>query len=176
MRIRSIIIGAMLPIAGFAGAMAEDLSAAGTSSPAPETAPAAPEGSSTKTPVPGSAKRSAIKEENKAIIDLENVHGLLGKEVRSATGEHMGRIVNVLVDSAGKPRAAVIDFGGFLGVGMRKIAVDWDALRFSPYQNYERITVALTRDQVKAAPEFKDDQNNVQAIGISGATSGQSTQ
>ena len=42
----------------------------------------------------------------------------------------MGRIVDVIVDRAGTVRAAVIDFGGFLGVGSRKIVVDWSALHF----------------------------------------------
>jgi hypothetical protein len=36
----------------------------------------------------------------------------------------MGRVVNVVVDQSGQVRAAIIDFGGFLGVGNRKIAVD----------------------------------------------------
>ena len=44
----------------------------------------------------------------------------------------MGRIVDVLVDRSGQVRAAIIDFGGFLGVGSRKIAVDWNALHFPP--------------------------------------------
>ena len=47
---------------------------------------------------------------------------MLGKDVLSATGENMGRIVDVLFEYSGKPRAAIIDFGGFLGVGTRKIA------------------------------------------------------
>jgi hypothetical protein len=168
-RIRSMIVGAMMSVVGFIGnaAFGANLPEAGTPS-----SPEAQEGTSAKAPVPGNAQRSATKEENKEIVDLEDVHGLLGKEVRSATGEHMGRIVNVLIDGKGKPRAAVIDFGGFLGVGIRKIAVDWDALQFSPYQTHERITVALTRDQVKAAPEFKDEQPNVQAIGVSGTSTG----
>jgi len=51
-----------------------------------------------------------------------DVSRILGKEVRSASGEAMGRIVDVLVDETGRPRAAVVDFGGFLGVGTRKIA------------------------------------------------------
>ena len=42
----------------------------------------------------------------------------------------MGRIVDVIVDRSGQVRAAIIDFGGFLGVGSRKIAVDWNALHF----------------------------------------------
>ena len=55
---------------------------------------------------------------------------MLGRDVRSPTDEDMGRIVDVIVDRAGAVRAAVIDFGGFLGVGSRKIVVDWNALHF----------------------------------------------
>jgi hypothetical protein len=69
----------------------------------------------------------------------------------------MGRIVDVLVDRAGQVRAAIIDFGGFLGVGSRRIAVDWNALHFpQPGKPGERIALDLTRDQVKTAPEYRE--------------------
>src|SRR6202790_1313526 len=69
----------------------------------------------------------------------------------------MGRIVDVVVDRAGQVRAAVIDFGGFLGVGSRKIAVDWGALSFpKPGDKAGRVTLEFTRDQVKAGPEYQD--------------------
>ena len=59
--------------------------------------------------------------------------------------------------AAGQVRAAVIDFGGFLGVGSRKIAVDWNALDFAADgDKRDVVTLELTRDQVKAAPEYKD--------------------
>ena len=90
------------------------------------------------------------------VLDNREVSGVLGKEVRSAADENMGRIVDVIVDQAGRARAAVIDFGGFLGVGSRKIAVDWNALRFSPGQERNRVILELTRDQVKAAPEYQE--------------------
>ncbi len=64
------------------------------------------------------------------VLAKHEVEGILGREVRSAADEDMGRIVDVLVDRAGQVRAAIIDFGGFLGVGSRKIAVDWNALHF----------------------------------------------
>jgi PRC-barrel domain protein len=99
----------------------------------------------------GSAAPSAT------VVDTHDVRAILGKGVRSSAGEDMGRLVDVVVDRDGQPRAAIIDFGGFLGVGSRKIAVDWAALNFArddPKGNI--ITVELTRDQVKAAPEFKE--------------------
>ena len=66
------------------------------------------------------------------ILQPLQVQGVLGREVRSSANENMGRIVDVIVDPAGRVRAAIIDFGGFLGVGNRKIAVDWNALHFNP--------------------------------------------
>jgi hypothetical protein len=91
--------------------------------------------------------------------------------VRSPTEEDMGRIVDVIVDRTGQVRAAVIDFGGFLGVGSRKIVVDWNALHFAQIANKgESITLELTKDQVKAAPEYKEDASIV-VLGASGALS-----
>jgi hypothetical protein len=81
--------------------------------------------------------------------------GVLGAAVQSNAGEDMGRIVQVLVDQGGQARAAVIDFGGFLGVGSRKVVVDWTALHFAPDVEQQNILLDLTRDQVKAAPEYK---------------------
>ena len=91
------------------------------------------------------------------ILNKHEVEGVLGREVLSAANENMGRIVDVLVDRGGQVRAAIIDFGGFLGVGSRKIAVDWNALHFPPPAKPDaRISLELTRDQVKSAPEYQD--------------------
>jgi hypothetical protein len=63
----------------------------------------------------------------------------------------------------------VIDFGGFLGVGSRKIAVDWNALNFAPAGDKRDVVISeLTRDQVKAAPEYKDKQTVV-VLGAAGS-------
>jgi len=91
------------------------------------------------------------------ILAKHEVEGVLGRDVRGAADENMGRIVDVLVDRAGQVRAAIIDFGGFLGVGSRKIAVDWNALHFPPPgKPGSRIALELTRDQVNAAPEYQE--------------------
>ena len=92
------------------------------------------------------------------VIGARDAHGILGREVRSAANENMGRIVDAIVDREGNVRAAVIDFGGFLGVGSRKIVVDWGALRFGGVANKrDSITLELTKAQVAAAPEYKED-------------------
>ena len=71
-------------------------------------------------------------------------YAILGKSVRSNAGEDMGRIVDIIVSRDGQIRAAIIDFGGFLGIGTRKIAVDWNALDFTPLGKPGAIMLELT--------------------------------
>jgi hypothetical protein len=102
------------------------------------------------------------------VIGARDAHGVLGRDVRSAADEDMGRIVDVIVDRVGQVRAAVIDFGGFLGVGSRKIVVDWNALHFGRIANKrDSITLELTKEQVTAAPEYKEDTPII-VLGASG--------
>jgi hypothetical protein len=98
-----------------------------------------------------------------AIIDAKveplpvSVMSILGKKVQSPKGDDLGRVVDVLADSGGRVRVAIIDFGGFLGVGDRKIAVDWPLLRFNPNRSDPSLLLTVTREKLKAAPEYKDD-------------------
>jgi PRC-barrel domain len=103
------------------------------------------------------------------VIDANDAHGVLGRDVRSPADEDMGHIVDVIVDRAGMARAAVIDFGGFLGVGIRKIVVDWSALHFGQIANKkDAVTLELTKEQVTAAPEYKEDKP-IMVLGASGS-------
>jgi PRC-barrel domain len=105
------------------------------------------------------------------IIEPREAHGVLGRDVKSPADENMGRIVDVIVDRTGTVRAAVIDFGGFLGVGSRKIVVDWNALHFGRVNNKgDSITLELTKAQVAAAPEYKEDTPIV-VLGAAGSLS-----
>jgi PRC-barrel domain len=133
------------------------------------SAPAAPAPLQEQKAVPPAAPKEAAPPASVTIIEATDAHGVLGRDVRSPADEDMGRIVDVIVDRAGQVRAAVIDFGGFLGVGSRKIVVDWNALHFGKIANKgESITLELTKDQVKAAPEYKEDAPIV-VLGASGA-------
>ena len=118
---------------------------------------------------PVAAPKEGVPPPSVTIIGAADAHGVLGRDVRSAADEDMGRIVDVVVDRAGQVRAAVIDFGGFLGVGSRRIVVDWNALRFWRIGNKsDSISLELTKEQVRAAPEYKEDAPIV-VLGASGS-------
>jgi len=129
----------------------------GAESP-PSMAPAPPAGAP-PNPSPGTPAM---------VLDDQEVSTILGKSVRSSAGEDMGRIVDIIVSRDGQVHAAIIDFGGFLGIGMRKIAVDWHALNFAPAGKPGLITLELTRNQVRLAPEYKRGEPVV-VVGAVGA-------
>jgi sporulation protein YlmC with PRC-barrel domain len=129
----------------------------GAESP-PSMAPAPPAGA----PPNPSAGTPAM------VLDDQEVSTILGKSVRSSAGEGMGRIVDIIVSRDGQVHAAIIDFGGFLGIGMRKIAVDWHALNFAPAGKPGSIALELTRNQVRLAPEYERGEPVV-VVGAVGA-------
>jgi hypothetical protein len=119
--------------------------------------------------VPVAPPNEVVPPPSVTIIGAADAHGVLGRDVRSPADEDMGRIVDVIVDRAGVVRAAVVDFGGFLGVGSRKIVVDWNAMRFGRIgSKSDSVTLELTKDQVTAAPEYKEDTPIV-VLGASGS-------
>lgn len=123
-----------------------------------ETTPAQPAQPPQQQKTPPAPPKEPAPPPSVTIIGASEARGVLGRDVRSPADEDMGRIVDVIVDRQGTVRAAVIDFGGFLGVGSRKIVVDWNALHFGRVANKgDSITLELTKEQVMAAPEYKED-------------------
>jgi hypothetical protein len=98
------------------------------------------------------------------IVAPDVAEAILGQRVTDQDGKEIGRLVDILVDANGQPQAAVIDFGGFMGVGNRKVAVHWQALRFTPADPKHKITLSMTPEQIKAAPEFLDPNKPVPVV------------
>jgi hypothetical protein len=86
------------------------------------------------------------------------LESVLGREVRTRVEEDVGRVVDLLADRQGRVQAAVIEFGGFLGIGTRKIAVEWSALSFVIDGKQPVVIVEMTRDQLRVAPEYKPSE------------------
>lgn len=85
---------------------------------------------------------------------VHDVGTILGRPVVDSHGESAGLLVDVLVDAAGSPVAGIVDVGGFLGVGVRRIAIGWPLLHFVPGTDGVRVTMGLTVASAAAAPEY----------------------
>jgi hypothetical protein len=117
----------------------------------PKEVPQGPEPPATGTqPLPDAVINAQVGQVGTPLTSI------LGKDVHGPKGEQLGRVVDVLADADGQVRVAIIDFGGFLGVGTRRIAVDWPLLRFNPNAHDKSLTLSVTREKLQSAPEYKD--------------------
>ncbi|WP_160937497.1 PRC-barrel domain-containing protein [Teichococcus coralli] len=99
---------------------------------------------------------------NQEPLPKDSTFRVLGSDVKGPTGIVVGQVVNVLVDDGGNPRAVVLDYGGFLGVGKRRVAVAWPMVRFGA----KGALLSLTREQLKGFPEYRDGEDAVMATTV----------
>ena len=128
-----------------------------TATPSADTPPPGTATPSAVPPPPGNAAPSAVPPPPATAVQSvapDSAEAILGQRVTDAEGKEIGRLVDVLVNASGQPQAAIIDFGGFMGVGNRKIAVHWSVIHFSPGDPKHKVTLDMTPDQIKTAPEF----------------------
>jgi hypothetical protein len=126
-----------------------------------QTSDSAAGGTQTPSVAPAVAQQTAPPSPKLVHLPKAYAEGLLGQQVLDGKGNVIGAIVNVLINKRGVPKAAVVEFAGFLGVGNRDVAVEWDALRFAVNENGIAITVILDATKLKALPEYKPDAISV---------------
>ncbi len=93
-----------------------------------------------------------------------------GVNVYNEANDKVGEISDVIIESNGKVRGAVIEAGGFLGMGTHYVLVSMDSLKFANKAGKtttgktsdtkrewfpDRAVLNVTKDQLKAMPEFK---------------------
>ena len=86
---------------------------------------------------------------------------LIGLKLHDAADKGMGEIGDLLIDpTSGEIRYAVLEVGGFLGVGEDRRVVPWSLVQIVPDSKDNEKCEArtkLTEDQVKSAPKAKKD-------------------
>ena len=105
----------------------------------------------------GPAAASYVSDTADGVVQGPPLEGVLGREVRTRDDDP-GRIIDLLAGRDGWVQAAVVELGGFMGIGSRKIAVDWNALRFECRGKQSMVVLDLSRDQLRQAPEFKPSE------------------
>jgi hypothetical protein len=85
-----------------------------------------------------------------------SVTSLVGDGVRNPAGENLGEIKDLMIDlPTGKVAYAVLDFGGFLGVGNKLFAVPFGVFRLD--QDKHEFVLDVPKELLKAAPGFDKD-------------------
>jgi sporulation protein YlmC with PRC-barrel domain len=87
-------------------------------------------------------------------VNLASAEKMIGKTVVGSDGQKIGSVDDVIFDAqSGKARQLVISSGGFLGIGEKKVAVDFDQATLDSGQN-QIILGSLTQQDVRGLSDF----------------------
>jgi hypothetical protein len=76
--------------------------------------------------------------------------------VKNPQGEELGELQELLIDpQSGRISAAVLAFGGVLGVGAKRVAISWETLERG--LGGEELIAALSKEQLQNAPSFEEE-------------------
>ncbi|MDP2619695.1 MAG: PRC-barrel domain-containing protein [Hyphomicrobiales bacterium] len=79
---------------------------------------------------------------------------LVGMEVKGPDDTSIGSVHSLLFNQNDEIVGAVVAIGGFFGIGAKHVALSWDEFDVRPSEKVARIN--LTREQLEAAPSFRD--------------------
>lgn len=81
----------------------------------------------------------------------------IGQTVYNRSNESIGEIEELLIDSSGRVKAAIVSVGGFLGMGERNVSVNYSAFEMTRDNDGKaRLVVPnLNAANLKSAPEYK---------------------
>jgi sporulation protein YlmC with PRC-barrel domain len=130
--------------------------AAGTTgSMAPATDPALVE-----TETMGTATGMGLEREGYAAVEVDalTVDNLTGATVVGPTGDDIAEVGDILLSQDGQVEAMLIDFGGFLGIGQKRVAVGMENLEFASNEGGDLLVYTdFTQEQLEAQPEFDEE-------------------
>lgn len=79
-----------------------------------------------------------------------------GTNVYNPAGDKLGSIETLMIDKiSGKVRYAVLEFGGFLGIGTDRYPLPWDSLKYEA--SHGGYVISLSKEQLEGAPRYERD-------------------
>jgi len=79
-----------------------------------------------------------------------------GTAVYNNAGEKLGSIDDLMIDKqSGQVRYAVLEFGGFLGMGTDRYPIPWNMLRYETAK--DGYIVPLDKAKLDKAPRYRDE-------------------
>jgi hypothetical protein len=79
---------------------------------------------------------------------------VIGSTVYSSKNQKVGSVADLLLDNKGMPVAAVIQLGGFLGMGGKKVTIDLKSTQFVRSSEGDRVIAPVSEEQLKVAADF----------------------
>ena len=126
-----------------------------------------------QTPAPANPPPAATsKPGNSQIVNAQGKDEWLASKLKGMTvvgsdDQKIGSIVDILLDKTGHAKAFVVGVGGVLGLGAKEVAIDLTQFHEVPAANgsQEQLKLAMTKDQLAQADEFKPLPNPATTTG-----------
>lgn len=150
---RTIALTAVATALSISAAMAQNTSPSPSPSSTPPGMTANPPASEPAPPPMPSKGPDFVSAPQTAMLSTN----LVGLDVRNGERKDVGKIHDLVVNEDNSITGYVVSVGGFLGMGTHYVVVDPASLAIS-YDADARVwraTMNATKDQLKAAPEFK---------------------
>jgi sporulation protein YlmC with PRC-barrel domain len=81
-----------------------------------------------------------------------------GTTVYNGSGDKLGSIDDLMIDKrTGHVRYAVLEFGGFLGMGTDRYPIPWDYLRYDTDKDGYVIPVDMDKQKLENAPRYREE-------------------
>ena len=78
---------------------------------------------------------------------------VIGTHVYNPNGDKLGSVESLMIDKiSGNVRYAVMEFGGFLGMGRDVYPLPWETMKYDT--NLGGYVVSLSKEQLEGAPRY----------------------
>jgi len=83
---------------------------------------------------------------------------LIGQTVYNGTGaeaENIGEITDIVISDQGQVEAIVVGVGGFLGIGQKEVALQYDLTKWTEREGDRRLAVETSADALNVLDDFE---------------------
>ncbi|MHA6645074.1 PRC-barrel domain-containing protein [Mesorhizobium sp. A623] len=122
-------------------------------------APAAPADGTATAPSADTAQTETAPADTAPVVKVEGnlASQIIGENVYNGTGddaENIGEVNDIVVAKDGQAQSLVIGVGGFLGLGQKSVAFDYDKAQWATKDNDRWLVVQGSKEELTALPAF----------------------
>lgn len=155
--LKTIMAAAAVSTLALTSALAQTGTTSSPSTPPAATAPSTTPSPSASATMPKSGAAHFVQKQG---TDQWLFSKFKGTDVIGTDDKKIGDVSDVLFDKDKKILAYIVGVGGFLGIGQKDVAIDPASFQAVPGkdQNDFKLRLAMTKDELKAAPAFEPYQ------------------
>lgn len=112
-----------------------------------------------ETTAPAPSGEPAMEQPAAPVVQADGhlISNIIGEAVYNGTGDdaqNIGKVSDLVLDKDGNVQSAIIGVGGFLGIGAKDVAFEFDNMQWAERDSDRWLIAATTKEQLEAQPAF----------------------